>query len=234
MKKITLFALSMLLILAACKKDEDPKLSLDKSEITLQHDKTGQLTANMDCTWISSDIKVATVSTTGLVTGNLIGDAIITAKSQGGNIEATCAVHITPVSVLFKEPYFVYGASSSLTKLNESRLLKAETATGLIYYGENSNVRFVMYTFATNAMTSAIVLLQNTTSVTSESVTFMTERYSFYGYSDGFYMFKDGNGTIMAVSYDDSLGLNVLYFHDTGKKNGNLLYQIKENLNKFK
>lgn len=58
-------------------------------------------TDNPSLTWTSSDEKVATVSTDGLVTGVANGDAVITVTTADGSISATCAVKVSsdPVPV---------------------------------------------------------------------------------------------------------------------------------------
>ena len=78
-------------------------LSLDKVNINLVKGKTLQLTAimapsnatNKSVTWTSSNVKIATVTSTGKVMARTAGTAIITCTTNdGSNIKATCKVTV--------------------------------------------------------------------------------------------------------------------------------------------
>lgn len=235
--KITLIILAVLIQIVSCKKDEDPSINLDKTDITLQHNSTSQLvvTPTQTCTWSIADSNVAKVSAAGLVTGVRIGDSKITVKTSGTNLSAECIVHVTARSFLYKEPFYVYGQLMSYVKGKETRALKSETSTALLYNGENANVRYVMYMFTSNAMTSADVMLANTTGNVDAAVTFLEERYIFVGYVDNVAFYKDGKGTFAGLNVDATLGLNVLYYNGSGKKNSNVDFdEYLKVLNKFK
>ncbi len=82
-------------------------ISLNTNSISLPMGSTQQLTAtiapadatNKTVTWSSSNPSVASVSSTGLVTGVAVGGPItITATSSNG-LTATCQVTVTPVAV---------------------------------------------------------------------------------------------------------------------------------------
>ncbi|AGF55708.1 putative repeat protein (TIGR01451 family) [Clostridium saccharoperbutylacetonicum] len=78
----------------------DEYLTLDKSTLNLTKGDSGQLTATTTpagakVTWKSSDPSVATVDSTGKVTGIKEGQATITATTADG-LTATCVVTITP------------------------------------------------------------------------------------------------------------------------------------------
>jgi len=78
-------------------------VSLSKAEDTLSVGETHTLTAKVmplnttdkSVTWTSSDESVATVSSTGSVTGVKAGTATITAATVDGSKESTCAVTVT-------------------------------------------------------------------------------------------------------------------------------------------
>lgn len=80
-------------------------VTVSPAELTLTGDTTGQLTAtvlpddatNQAVDWHSSDTTVATVSTTGLVTGIANGTAEITVTTQDGGYSAVCSVTVTGV-----------------------------------------------------------------------------------------------------------------------------------------
>jgi len=55
--------------------------------------------SNQSVTWTSSNTAIATVSTTGLVTGKAVGPATITVKTADGNKTATSAITVTAATV---------------------------------------------------------------------------------------------------------------------------------------
>ncbi len=84
-------------------------VSLETTSVGLLTGKTLQLTATMSpgaatnktVTWSSSNSSVASVSTSGLVTGVAVGSATITVTTADGGYTASCLVSVTvgPVSV---------------------------------------------------------------------------------------------------------------------------------------
>ena len=77
-------------------------VSLNKTSLTLNKGKTEQLTATVSpsnatdksVTWSSSNTSVATVSSSGLVTGVAPGSAVITVTTNDGVKKATCNVSV--------------------------------------------------------------------------------------------------------------------------------------------
>lgn len=222
--KIALLILVILVQIVSCKKDPDPSLSLDKNEVTVKHNSTSQLTPIPDqaCKWSSMDTNIATVSQSGLVTGHKIGGTIIIAKTAGDKISAQCIVHVTASSFMYKEPVCVFGQSTSYVKGMEFRPLLAEEPTGLLYEGENANVWYVIYGFTGSALTSADVILKNTTENFIEAETFLQERYFFAEYYNNVAFYWDRNSIAAALYIDADLGLNVLYYRPGGKKSNHV------------
>ncbi len=80
-------------------------IALSKSELEVTMGKTEQLEVvftpadaeNKNVTWESSDIAVATVSSSGEVLGLDVGEATITATSEEGGFKATCKVKVLAV-----------------------------------------------------------------------------------------------------------------------------------------
>ena len=72
-----------------------------------------------DVTWSSSNSKIVTVSSNGMVTALSRGTAIVTAKTVSGNYTATCAITVG-------DKVNVTGLSIDITNLN---ILKGESAT---------------------------------------------------------------------------------------------------------
>lgn len=78
-------------------------ISISESACTLSKGEHKQLSVsfspedvtNKNVTWSSSDNNVANVSDDGVVTGFGSGTAVITAKSEDGNFEATCEITVS-------------------------------------------------------------------------------------------------------------------------------------------
>ena len=78
--------------------------SLDKTEAALSQGDTLKLTAtitpadadNKNVIWTSSDEKVATVTTDGVITAVSAGTALVTVKTEDGNFTASCTVTVVP------------------------------------------------------------------------------------------------------------------------------------------
>jgi uncharacterized protein YjdB len=105
MKKY-LFTIAALLIavLTNCNKDiAVTGVKLEENSLTLEVGKTKTLIAtvlpenatNKLVTWVSSDITVATVTSSGEVTTLTIGEAIIVVTTIDGNYTAECTVTVT-------------------------------------------------------------------------------------------------------------------------------------------
>ena len=81
-------------------------ISLSASNITIAKAQKLKLTAsiapasasNKKVTWTSSNKRVATVSSSGVVTGKGAGTAVITCKARDGSgVISTCTVTVTPI-----------------------------------------------------------------------------------------------------------------------------------------
>lgn len=126
-------------------------VSLNKNSTSISIGNTEQLIAtvtpsnatNQAVSWSSSNTSVATVSSTGLVTGVSAGTATITVTTSDGNKTATCAVTVTqPVLKTYKlatsvapgKSYLIANGNSGSVYLlsneaNGSRKLKGVSAT---------------------------------------------------------------------------------------------------------
>lgn len=230
MKKIALLAFTLFFIATACKKDEkEPDLTLDKTSFDLTYHQTNQITANVACTWVSSDSTVASV-TNGLVVALKIGETKITAKAASGQA-ATCQVKVFPRSELFDAPFFKFGASMSYVKTNEMRVLEFEEIDALGFTGENNNIIGMLYVFEDGKLFAADALLYSTVGL-SAAKEFIEERYSFVENMEGYPIYVDQNLNYLYVNIDANLGLNVLYFRADKKSSG--LNGIKEILSQVR
>jgi fructan beta-fructosidase len=77
---------------------------VNKASTTISSGNTEQLVAtvlpasatNRDVVWSSSDTSIATVSSSGVVTGLAAGTATITVRTSSGNFEGTCTINVVP------------------------------------------------------------------------------------------------------------------------------------------
>ena len=221
MKKVFLFLLPVF-VYSCTEKQEF--ITLSDTSVTILYDGSKQLTVNYSSdalksktyNYSSSDSTIVSVSKTGLVSGVSIGTAIVKVSSTDGKYTDDCSFTVSPKSTLYKEPYTVFGSSISTVKSKETRTIYNETTTYLLYTDTDSDVRNVMYQFASGKSTSALVMLTQTTSIATEVTTFLFERYSYLGVSNSIYIFKDrktGNG--LGLTVDANLGLCVIYVPPT-------------------
>jgi hypothetical protein len=225
---LTVFAL---ILFFQCSKDETKKtITIDQKNVAMFSGETTQLglifstedLKGKTYQWTTSDINVATVSASGLVTGVRIGETFVTASTSDESLVDSAKITIQPKYNLYLEPYLAFGASAAIVKANETRVLLSEES-GLAYLGENDNVVAVLYLFDNDALTGAGVLLETTTDVTSNLMDFLLERYEALTFADEVFYFTDNKGVVAAMSINETLGLNVIYFEETYLKSTSLL-----------
>ena len=135
----------------------ETKLTLNKTqlELDLSGTKEEQLKAtveptDMEVTWTSSNIKVATVdSKTGKVTAVGVGNATITARTQDGTT-ATCKVTVkdsapteiepTGIEFLTVNPSVILGRTEELQMQTRLTPSNCNTNTGITYESSNEEV----------------------------------------------------------------------------------------------
>jgi len=236
MKKLFLFLLPVFIF--SCTEKEQ-FITLSDTSVTFFYDGSKQLSVNYSSdalksktyNYSSSDSTIVSVSKTGLVSGVSIGTATVKIASTDGKYSDECSFTISPKSTLYKEPYTVFGSTISTVKSKETRTIKSETTTGLLYTDTDSDVRYIMYFFANGKLTSAYTLLTQTTSIATEVTTFLLERYEYLGASDGYYIFTDrksGNG--IGLTVDETLGLCVIYIPPTSSSSVQI-QKLKKSIN---
>ena len=96
---------------------------LDKTELTLEEEKTEQLTAtiapanatNKNITWSSDKPDIASVDATGKVTAHKAGEAVIMVTSEDGGKTASCKVRVTAKPpTTYKITFSVEGGNGTL------------------------------------------------------------------------------------------------------------------------
>ena len=210
---------------AGCSKESKvEQISATPSSISMYHDEKSEIKMShspVDAPapvymYSSSDEYVATVDGDGKVTAQHVGECSIEILAAGKSTQ--CTVAVKPRSTLYTEPYLTFGGTKSAVKSYEKRALASETSDLIMYKGENSNIRYVMYLFEGGKMESACVLFASKTYCVEESNKFLSERYDVRGSDGKFIMFK-GKGRLIGLSYDNTLGLNALYIPATDTKN---------------
>ncbi|OZI09195.1 hypothetical protein BWI93_05160 [Siphonobacter sp. BAB-5385] len=212
-----LFALT----LVACGKDSsEPALKIDASEVSLHYDETHQfalkkgetaVTAS-DYMWTSANKDIAEVDASGELEAGIVGETKVTAvaKSGSGNVEST--VKVIPYYTTCKEPVITFGISQAALKPLETRTqYGTSTATGMVFTGENSKLKNVIYLFENNALTSSTLVFGFDSSLAKEVATFFLERYKPLGTANGVYFFTVSPKVSVGVGTSSSLGMVALY-----------------------
>ena len=97
MQKVMLFLASMLIVfsLSSCSKDDDSTITISPKEVTMKVDENKQLQTTGDIQkWSSENIFIASVSPTGSVTANHVGETNIMASGNANS--ATCKIIVEP------------------------------------------------------------------------------------------------------------------------------------------
>lgn len=197
MQKVFLILAAMLsaFVFTSCSKDDDSTVSLAESSATLKVDENKQLKVSGEVKeWSSENEFIASVSATGLVTANHVGETRIMAK--GPNSSAICNITVQPQYTYHTEPLCKEGITKSDVKKYEKRKLRSETTDGLFYNGENSLVTAVAYQFDSNDHLKYALLMiphHNSSVLTQQLINFLLERYNPVADIDGIYSFIDAN-----------------------------------------
>lgn len=220
-----ILALSLMVIACKKDKDEEPPITINKTVVTVNHGTTDQLTLSriISCTWDSDDDYIASVSSSGLVTGNIIGQTKVHARLTSGQT-FECTVNVEPLTMMYEEPVFLWGNNKTSVKYQENRDLIEEDGEFLVYAGENNKVDLVMYMFADNQLESVIVLLKDPDANYDEAQAFMDERYEFVEElndvpdTEFLLVYQNRDNVMAGLSIHATLGLNVLYMENSQYK----------------
>lgn len=213
MRKV-LFLLPVLvfLFLYGCSSDdENTKLSLNKSAVTLNYKTTEQLEASGKVEWTSENDFVASVNENGVIEGKHVGKTFIVASN--GTEEVKCAVEVTPKYNIYREPILDFGITKEELKGRENRELLSETSTAIKYRGNSGSAASeIAYAFKNDKMNGAGALLKS--SYSSVIMDFLVERYQAAFQEDGVFYFIDGttsNYTKFVSLSIGSSGIIIMY-----------------------
>lgn len=138
-------------------------------------------------TWSSSNKFVATVSNSGIITGQHVG--MCTVSCAGGS----CQVNVLANINLFQDPITQWGLSKSEVIAREGYDYE-ETNSGAIGYSTgNSIAPLLMYTFDNNKLKNAGITVK--TAYTNQVVDHLSERYRYLGKVGSAFYFADGNSS---------------------------------------
>lgn len=232
MKKLYYLPLAFA-IFFSCSEEEnlgDERISVSESEISIDFDETYTVEATFNregyssssLVWSSADEEVATVDNNGKVTAGLIGETELTVKTADGAFSEKVKVEVLPTVTLYKEPVLKFGESTAYVKTNETRKVDSETATALIYEGENSNVRYLMYLLENAKFTSVGVMLKTDEATAEKAANHIIQRYNLIGMEDNVYFFSRGLVTV-GITADATLGLVALYFPSSSSAGGRVM-----------
>jgi len=191
--------------------DDEKKLTLSYSSDEL---------ANLTYKFTTSDTNIATVSSSGLVSGVSIGTAIITATSENGEYSAQCTVTIIPKYTFYTEPYMNWGCSKEDVKDWEFRTIQYETSTMITFNGEYSYVTEVDYSFEDSTLKASMVIFDLPSPIVENGITeYLLERYVFdrtIGDNSVFHHRSLDIGCVLSVQNSD---IGVVYFSKSQEKN---------------
>ena len=197
MQKVIFYLAVMLSVcmFSSCSSNDDTSVSLNEKEVVLKVDGTQQLKATGDVSkWSSENDFVASVSETGMVKANHVGETQIMA--QGSNGSASCNVTVKPQYSYYIEPLCKEGVTKQDIKKFETRKLHTESSDDLFYDGENSTISTVGYKFDTNGKLNFVMLMlphHYSTTLATQLINFLLERYNPVTDLDGVYTFIDAN-----------------------------------------
>ena len=215
----------------SCGKKSDPKPEkyvLSKTSLTTKYDEyykfvitQGSLTIDpSNIKFTSSNPKTGTIGLEGLFDAKRVGDTKITAVI--GETTLTADVTVTPYSTLCTEPILSFGALISDVKSKETRVLSSQNLEELVYAGENSKIRHVMYLFESGRLEASVLLLADNNLIVEESVKFLSERYTYLGKTNNnVYVFENENATV-GLSYNTDLGYNAIFIKPDNKGASNI------------
>lgn len=157
-------------------------------------------------TFESNNDLIASVSSTGLITANYVGNTSIVIKNAANNFTATCSVTVTPKYTMYREPYLNFGATKSNVKAYETRSLYKEETGSLTFLGENSLITSAIYLFENSKLVCSGA--QIPTSYASLLGSFCGERYVYL------YTSEDNIITMISPDYKMIVGIEVVDIYD--------------------
>lgn len=220
MKKIVFVTLFIALVLTGCSKD-GKKLVVTPEDITVYVDGTKQLTTNVeDATFSSSDEYYATVSDTGLVTGEKVGEAEIVVSSSSGVVSVPITI-MSQYSLYPDIDGLVGKTLSDITKVMGSNYEQSISSSSgeltYLYRNPTSYVDAILFQMKGTIVENIGVLVPTTN--TSMIAKHLTERYIVAGMqNDMFFFLNHGKKVLLAMQVYSVKYIIILYTTNTSIK----------------
>ena len=193
-----LVASAMVLITISCEKEYSNNNGNTKIDIPSQVNiKVGaSYSINSTQSWSSNKTFVATVSSSGTITGQHVGSCTVSCP------KGCCQVNVTANTNLFRDPITEWGLSKSAVIARAGSNYQ-ETSSGDLAYETGSSVApYLGYSFTNGVLSSTLLMVK--TSYTNQVVDHLSERYRYISQSGNVFYFSDDGTTGVYFRYYNS------------------------------
>jgi len=154
MKTKFLLFLSMLILFCAC--NEEVEYTVNTSTVSFYPDETFTLSvtpAGAGWTFTSANENIASVSTSGIITGNFVGTTDITVHDTISGFIAQVQVTVNPTNTLYREPCQTFYVDQLAVRAYETRTLRisgtfSDGTSYLLYEPDNEYYEGIVYLFS--------------------------------------------------------------------------------------
>lgn len=216
-----LFSLLLLLAAVSCKKEDLPRLDINRSELELYYDDRFQFTVKQgdqtlpaeSIQWTSTEEMTGTIDPDGMLRAGIIGRTTVTGVYHGQTV--LCSVTVKPRYDLLREPLAIMGSTMQQVQEYETRKNDGHFSPDrLDYYDYTTDILYISYLFDDDKLNSVSLSYRETPELHEELINFYKERYvcEHAGYST--VIFADRDKTIhveVEVNAIQSHSISVLY-----------------------
>lgn len=172
MKRILFSSMAAMLLTAfvGCSNDDDFAITSSQS-VELNSQDTSQITcSDPKASYSSEDEYIATVSETGLITAQRIGETYIDVNDQ-----KAVKVTVNPAVTYFTEPQFLFGATKDEVYSKVGTNYSLSNESGIAYTPTSGRVKGYLYLLKNGKV--AYVVMVVSTSYVNSLTDFLLERY---------------------------------------------------------
>lgn len=203
-KFLSIALMAFVVLMSSCKKDsasDKNTITLSQNSVTLYHNDTYQIDARCkdNIAYSSHNEYVASVSASGFVTAQYVGETNVSLKSNEDS--KTFKVTVAPKSNLYPEPNIEIGESMASVL---QKFPKAEIHEYYLFIDDYSPAAPELYIELDDNRCVEAYEMYVEGEYSSELNTFLRERYKFLGVEDDYYVFINGlneNTATMDVCY---------------------------------